>query len=82
MPTHRRQRNQNDSGSGESFSDVSSSMDSDDESLAPAQDNWTFPVVSSKAKREEYETASNFPQCSLQSFLLSEVVFRLLKARK
>lgn len=62
MPTHRQQRNQNNSSSGEGFSDVSS-MDTADESLALTQDNWTFPVVSSKAKRDEYETASNFPQC-------------------
>ena len=80
MPTHRRQQNQNDPSSGEDFSDVSPVDTDDDESVAQTLDNWTFPVVSSRAKREEYETASKFHW----KFLLttSEVVFRLLKARK
>jgi len=87
MPAQRQQRNQNNSripSPGEDFSDVSPTVDSDDdESVAQTQDDWTFPVVSSKAKREEYEAASEF--CC--KFLLtdinwSEIVFRLLKMRK
>ena len=58
MPTRRQQ--QNNSSSGEEFSDVGRNVDTDDESVAETQDNWTFPVVSPKAKREEYETASKF----------------------
>ena len=61
MPTHNRQRNHNHSSSGEQFSDISPFEDSDDESIAQIQDGWTFPVVSPKAKREEYEMASKFP---------------------
>ena len=60
MLTHR-QWNQHDSSSGEQFSNVSPTVDTDDESVTQIQDNWTFPVVSHKAKREEYETASKFP---------------------
>jgi hypothetical protein len=81
MPTHRQQRNQNYPSSGEEFSDVGPTSDSDDESVAQTQDNWMFPVVSSKAKREEYETASKF-HCKILLTNRSEVVFRLLKARK
>ena len=70
MPTHRpQQRNQGDPGSGEDFSDVSSTVDTDDESVAQTQDTWTFPVLSSKPKREEYETASKFPQCLSQNYI-------------
>lgn len=60
MPTRRRRQNQDNSSSGEEFSDVSPTVNTDDESVTQPQDNWTFPVVSSKAKREEYETASKF----------------------
>ena len=60
MPTSQ-QRHQNDSGSGEEFSDVDPTVDTDDESDAQTPDNWTFPVVTPKAKCEEYETASKFP---------------------
>ena len=81
MPTQRRQRIQIDSGSGEEFSDLHPTVDSDDdESVAQTLDNWIFPVVPPKARREEYETASKF-HCK---FLLtrSDIIFRLLKARK
>jgi hypothetical protein len=54
----RQPRNQNNSSSGEEFS---STVDTDNESVSQTQDNWTFPVVSHKARREEYETASKFP---------------------
>ena len=83
MPTHKQQRNQNypSSESGEEFSDVGPTLDSDDdESVVQTQDNWTFPVVSSKAKREEYESASKF-HCRIL-LTKSEIVFRLLKVRK
>ena len=73
MPAQRQQRNQNNSripSPGEDFSDVSPTVDSDDdESVAQTQDDWTFPVVSSKAKREEYEAASEF--CC--KFLLTDI---------
>src|SRR5882762_6475295 len=64
MPNRGKQRNQNAFSSGEEFSDVDPTVDTDDESAQP-EDNWTFPEVPRKAKREEYETASKFPQCSL-----------------
>jgi hypothetical protein len=65
MPNHRKHRNQNDRNqndpsSGEGFSDVSSTVDTDDESVAQTQDNWTFPVVPAKATRGQYDTASKF----------------------
>jgi len=51
MPTHSQQSwDQNDRGSGEEFSDVG--PDTDDESVVQIQDNWTFPVVPHKARRE------------------------------
>jgi len=57
MPTNRQQSwNQNDPISGEEFSDVG--PDTDDEFISQTQDNWTFPVVSHMAKREEYESVS------------------------
>lgn len=63
--------------SGEEFSDVSSSLDTD-ESEADTRDNWMFPVVSHKAKREEYQSVS---QCA-QPLLQTDQYLRLLKARK
>ena len=57
MPTHRQQSwSQNDPSSGEEFSDVG--LDTDDESVAQTQDNWTFPVVHHMARQEQYETVS------------------------
>ena len=55
MPTH---------SEGEHFSssDVDFTADTDNESVAQIQDNWIFPVVSSKASREEYQNASKFPK--------------------
>ena len=57
MPRQRKKAN--DTDSAEEFSDVSSASDSD-ESAPEMQDNWTFPVVSHKAKREEYESVSDY----------------------
>jgi len=65
MPGRTKQNTRNDPGSeGEDFSDVTSSADSDDGSLAPT--HWTFPVVSHHAKREEYEAVSNSLHSSQQ----------------
>jgi hypothetical protein len=81
MLAHTQRRNQNNSSAGEEFSDVSSTDSlEDDESLAQIQDNWTFPVVAHKAKRKVYEKASKF-HCRIL-LTRSEVVFRLLNARK
>ena len=55
----------NDTNSAEEFSDVSSSSNTD-ESVAGLHDNWTFPVVSHKAKREEYESVSEL-ECARPS---------------
>ena len=66
MLTHK-QQNYNHSSPGEEFSDLGPSEDMNNESVAQTwQDDWTFPVVSPKARREEYEMASKFPQCSLE----------------
>jgi hypothetical protein len=64
MPKQR--KSANDTDSAEEFSDVSSASDTD-ESAADTQDNWTFPVVSHKAKREEYESVSECARPSPQT---------------
>jgi hypothetical protein len=58
MPGHKESQNRNDINSGEDFSEVSSTLDSDEESVA--QDQWIFPVVPRHAKHEDYETACPF----------------------
>jgi len=73
MPTY---RNQNDASSGEEFSDISPTVDSDTND----DSEWTFPVVSSNTKRSEYEMACKFHCDSLLT--RSDGVFRLLKVRK
>ena len=59
MPQRKQPKQKDRRSEGEDFSDVSStsSLGSVDESVAH---NWTFPVVPLHAKREEYETVSNF----------------------
>jgi hypothetical protein len=42
---------------GEDFSEVSSTLNSDDELVT--QDQWLFPVVSPHSKREEYAAVSH-----------------------
>jgi hypothetical protein len=44
------------SSAGEDFSEVSSTLNTDDESVP--QDEWIFPVVSPHGKREEYAAVS------------------------
>jgi hypothetical protein len=58
MPGRKSNKRDNHSSAGEDFSDVGSTLDSDDELVA--QDQWTFPVVPSHARREEYEAVSYF----------------------
>ena len=53
MPGHKRRTNG--ASSGEDFSDVGPSTDTDDDAATYVQDNWTFPVVPSKAGRGDYE---------------------------
>ena len=82
MSTHKQQRNQNypSSESGEEFSDVGPTLDSDDdESVVQTQDNWTFPVVSSKAKRDLGWT----PQTSFEQLirLMVDADLKLLSGR-
>lgn len=62
MPS-KKNANHDNIDSGEEFSDVSPSSDTD-ESVAGLQDNWVFPVVSHKAKHEEYESVSECAQPS------------------
>jgi len=62
MPVHGQHKKTSGASSGEEFSDVSSSADTDDEAAAHTHDNWTFPVVPYRAKREDYETVSKRAQ--------------------
>jgi hypothetical protein len=59
MPGHRKSKKRDDHRSaGEEFSELSSTLDSDEEPVT--QDQWSFPVVSPHGKREEYAAASYF----------------------
>jgi hypothetical protein len=63
MPGHRKSKKRDEHGSaGEDFSEVSSTLDSDDESVT--QDPWLFPVVSPHGKREEYAAVNYFSELS------------------
>jgi hypothetical protein len=57
MPNSRRKKKPSDTTSAEEFSDVDSSLDTD-ESASDTQDTWTFPVVPHHGKRQEFESVS------------------------
>ena len=68
MPGNRKSKKRDEhSSAGEDFSEVSSTLDSDDESVT--QDQWLFPVVSPHTLCKEYAAVSYFSlHCLVQQF--------------
>jgi hypothetical protein len=74
---HRKSKKRHDliGSGGEEFSDVSLTLDSDEEPVT--QDQWTFPVVPIHAKREDYQVARTFSESSSVDNNLTNSHFRL-----